>query len=236
MAKLSIVIPAYNEAASIETVLQNVLASPVPRKDVIVVDDGSTDGTGELLERLRQTLPIRVIRHARNRGKGAAVRTGFAAATGDILIIQDADLEYEPDDYPLLMEPILQGRAEAVLGSRFLLEKPKFLTHGGDPFFSHYLGNKLIIWLTNLLYGFHATDYEGCYKAFTREVIRQTPVEADGFEFDNEFVCKLLRRRRRIVEVPIRYKPRLYAQGKKIRWHHGVRMLWTILKWRFKPF
>jgi glycosyltransferase involved in cell wall biosynthesis len=236
MAKLSVVIPAYNEAASIEGVLQRVLAAPVADKEVIVVDDCSTDGTGEILGRLSRSLPIRVIRQPRNRGKGAAVRAGFAAATGDILLIQDADLEYDPDDYPLLMEPILEGKAEVVLGSRFLLERPKFLTRGGDPFFSHYIGNKVIIWLTNLLYAFHATDYEGCYKAFTRQVIRDTPMEAEGFEFDNELVCKLLRRRKRIVEVPIRYHPRLYAQGKKIRWYHGARMVWTILKWRFKRF
>lgn len=233
--QLSVVIPVYNEAALIEVTLGRVLASPV-EKEIIVVDDGSTDSTGAVLASLRQRLPIRVITQPRNLGKGAAVRRGFQEATGEILIIQDADLEYDPSDYPVLMEPILRGEADAVIGSRFLLERPTFFTPGGAPFFSHYLGNRIIIWLTNLLYGFRATDYEGCYKAFARAVIRETPVAANGFEFDNELVCKLLRRRRRIVEVPIHYAPREYREGKKIRWQHGVIMLWTIVKWRVLPF
>ena len=232
---LSVVVPVYNEPKLIETVLRRVLASPV-EKEVIVVDDGSAADTKAVLARLQRALPIRLITHEKNRGKGAAVRTGFAAATGDIVIIQDADLEYDPGDYPTLMRPILEGRAEVVLGSRFALHKPRFFTPEGEPFFSHYIGNKLVIWLTNSLYGFHATDYEGCYKAFTRQVIQDTPVEANGFEFDNELVCKLLRRRRKIVEVPIHYVPRSYREGKKIRWQHGVKMLWAILKWRVKRF
>ncbi len=233
---LSIVIPVYNEAGLIETVLQRVLTSPVEGKEVIVVNDGSQDDTGKVLAKLQQQLPIRVITHPANRGKGAAVRSGFEAATGDIVIIQDADLEYDPGDYPTLMRPILEGRAEAILGSRFALHKPKFFTPQGEPFFTHYLGNRFIIWLTNTLYGFHATDYEGCYKAFTRRVVQETPVQADGFEFDNELICKLLRRRRKIVEVPIHYAPRSYKEGKKIRWQDGARMVWAILKWRVKRF
>ena len=233
---LSIVVPVYNEARYIQEVLQRILAAPIERKEVIVVDDASVDGTGETLRRLKQRLSIRIITHTRNQGKGAAVRSGFQAATGDIVIIQDADLEYDPGDYPALMRPILEGRAEVVLGSRFALNKPRFFTPQGEPFFSHYIGNKLIIWLTNALYGFHATDYEGCYKAFTREVVRETPVTANGFEFDNELICKLLRRRRKIVEVPIHYTPRLYKEGKKIRWWDGAKMVWTILKWRVAPF
>ena len=232
---VSIVVPVYNEAGLIEQTLRRVLASPL-EKEVIVVDDASTDGTSEVLARLARQLPIRVLTHPANRGKGAAVRTGFQAATGSILLIQDADLEYDPADYSALIEPIRQGEADAVIGSRFLRQRPRFFTPRGDPFFSHYVGNKVIIWLTNLLYGFHATDYEGCYKAFSREVIEATPVLADGFEFDNELICKLLRRRRRIAEVPIRYHPRDYRDGKKIRWPHGVKMVWTILKWRVKPF
>ena len=233
--KLSVVIPVYNEAGLIETTLRRVLASPVD-KEVIVVDDGSADATGETLARLARELPIRVVTHARNTGKGAAVRTGFQAATGEILLIQDADLEYDPDDYPAVMAPILRGEADAVMGSRFLRQRPRFFTPDGDPFFTHYVGNRIIIWLTNLLYGFRATDYEGCYKAFPRAVVRETPIAAEGFEFDNELICKLLRRRRRIVEVPIRYTPRAYAEGKKIRWQHGLKMVWTILKWRVLPF
>ena len=232
---LTVVVPVYNEPNLIETVLRRVLASPV-EKEVIVVDDGSTQATKDALARLQNTLPVRVITHPQNRGKGAAVRTGFSAATGDIVLIQDADLEYDPGDYPTLMRPILEGRAEVVLGSRFALYKPHFFTPQGEPFFTHYIGNLLVIWLTNTLYGFHATDYEGCYKAFTRQVIQETPVQANGFEFDNELVCKLLRRRRKIVEVPIHYAPRSYKEGKKIRWQHGVRMIWAILKWRVLPF
>ena len=232
---LSIVVPVYNEARLIEPTLRRVMASPL-EKEVIVVDDASTDGTSEVLARLARELPIRILAHPANRGKGAAVRTGFQAAAGDILLIQDADLEYDPADYPALIEPVRRGEADAVMGSLFLLQKPRFFTPRGDPFFSHYVGNKVIIWLTNLLYGFHATDYEGCYKAFSREVIEATPVLADGFEFDNELICKLLRRRRRIAEVPIRYTPRDYREGKKIRWPHGVKMVWTILKWRVTPF
>ena len=233
---LSVVVPVYNEAKLIETVLRRVLASPVEKKEVIVINDGSKDSTAEVLARLQQELSLRVITHPTNRGKGAAVRSGFQAAAGDIVIIQDADLEYDPGDYPTLMRPILEGRAEVVLGSRFALHEPRFFTPQGEPFFSHYIGNKLIIWLTNALYGFHATDYEGCYKAFTRQVVQDTPVKANGFEFDNELICKLLRRRLKIVEVPIHYAPRSYKEGKKIRWQDGAQMVWAILKWRVMPF
>ena len=232
--QVSVVVPVYNEPHLIERLLKRVVAVPV-EKEVIVVDDGSQEATKQTLERLGRTLPIRVMTHPRNQGKGAAVKTGFKAAVGDIVLIQDADLEYDPNDYPRLIEPILRGEADVVMGSRFLLEQPRFFSKDGAPFFSHYLGNKLIIWLTNLLYGFHATDYEGCYKAFRRQVIQETPVRANGFEFDNELICKLLRKRVRIVEVPIHYTPRLYREGKKIRWQHGVKMLWTILKWRVLP-
>lgn len=231
---LSIVIPVHNEERTIEAVIQRVREVPLAglQREIIVVDDCSTDGTAEVLTRFDGV--VRVLRHPTNLGKGAAVRSGFQAATGDILLIQDADFEYDPNDYPALVAPILRGEADAVMGSRFLTKKPHFFTKNGDPFFSHYFGNRLIIWLTNFLYGFQATDYEGCYKAFTRKVIEQTPVVTNGFDFDNELICKLLRRGQRIVEVPIHYEPRLYSEGKKIRWHHGVRMVWSILKWRLK--
>lgn len=234
--KLSIVIPVYNESRTIEALIHNVRQVPLDglQKEIIVVDDHSTDDTRERLRKLGTD--IRLICHPRNLGKGAAIRSGFQAATGDILLIQDGDLEYDPNDYPRLVAPILRGEADAVMGSRFIWQKPRFITRHGDPFISHYLGNRVIIWLTNLLYGFHATDYEGCYKAFSRRAIEATPVVADGFEFDNELICKLLRRRWKIQEVPIRYAPRSYQEGKKIRWQHGVRMVWTILKWRVLPF
>lgn len=236
MKKLSIVIPVYNEMQTIDELLKRVHEVKLENlaKEIVVVDDASTDGTGERLRCWDSS--IRLVTHQKNMGKGGAVRSGFHAATGEILLIQDADLEYDPSDYMTLVRPILQGQADAVIGSRFLLERPKFFTKEGDIFFSHYLGNLVIIWLTNWLYGFKATDYEGCYKAFTRQAIRETPVRTNSFDFDNELICKLLRRRRRIVEVPIRYTPRPYKEGKKIRWQHGVRMIWAILKWRVAPF
>ena len=234
--KVSIIIPAYNEVGTIEAIIQKVMETPLDgfEKEIIVVDDCSSDGTREVLQSL--VSGIRLVFHPRNRGKGAAVRSGFATATGDILLIQDADLEYDPCDFPRLVEPIARGEADAVMGSRFLLEKPRFFSHDGAPFFSHFIGNKIIIWLTNLLYGFHATDYEGCYKAFSRQVIQDTTVLADSFDYDNELICKLLRRGRKIIEVPIHYYPRVYREGKKIRWQHGIKMVWAILKWRFKRF
>jgi len=232
---LSVLVPVYNEERFLEPSLQRVLAAPL-EKEVIVVDDGSTDGTKAILSRLSHELPIRVITHERNLGKGRAVRSAIAAGRGEILLIQDADLEYDPNDYPALVEPILQGRADAVIGSRFLMQRPRFFHPTGDPFFAHYIGNQVIIRLTNLLYGFDGTDYEGCYKAFTREVVQGLPLTADGFEFDNELVCKLLRRGQAVVEVPIHYHPRTYREGKKIQWQDGLRMVWTIVKWRVLPF
>ena len=230
--KLSVIIPAYNERSTIEAVVRRVQAvnlGPIA-KEIIVVDDGSRDGTTEVLKELAG---IRHISHERNAGKGAAVATGFQAATGDIVLIQDADLEYYPEDYQTVIQPIVDGQCDAAMGSRFLLYKPKFFGKRRSPYLTHYIGNKLIVAVTNLLYGQHFTDYEGCYKAFTRTVLASTPVEAKGFEFDNELVCKLMRKGARIVEVPIHYTPRTYAHGKKINWKHGLIILWTIMKWRF---
>ena len=232
--KLSIIIPAYNEEGTIEAVVRRVQAvnlGPI-EKEIIVVDDGSRDGTTEILKDLSG---IRRISHERNAGKGAALTTGFRAATGDIVLIQDADLEYHPEDYRTVIQPIVDGACDAVIGSRFLLYKPKFFGKRRSPYLTHYIGNKLIVDVTNLLYGQHFTDYEGCYKAFTRTILASTPVEAKGFEFDNELVCKLMRKGARIVEVPIHYTPRTYGHGKKITWKHGLIMLWTIVKWRFLP-
>jgi glycosyltransferase involved in cell wall biosynthesis len=232
--KLSIIIPAYNEASTLEAIVRRVQAvdlRPI-EKEIIVVDDGSKDGTSEVLKHLPG---IRPISHARNAGKGAALTTGFQAATGDIVIVQDADLEYDPDDYATVIRPIVEGTCDAVMGSRFLYARPKFWGKDRSPYLTHYIGNIFIVFLTNLLYGKTFTDYEGCYKAFRRSVIAATPVEAKGFEFDNELLCKLMRKGVQIVEVPIRYTPRSYAHGKKITWRHGVIMLWTIIKWRFLP-
>ena len=232
--KLSIIIPAYNEETTIKEVVDRVHAVDLGaiEKEIIVVDDGSVDGTSQVLK----TLPnVHHITHSRNSGKGAAVTTGIKAASGDIVIVQDADLEYDPDDYLAVIQPILDQRCEVVMGSRFLLSRPVFFGKDASPYLVHYLGNRLIIAVTNLLYGRSFTDYEGCYKAFLREVLVATPVKAKGFEFDNELVCKLMRKGVRILEVPIRYTPRTYDQGKKITWRHGVMILWTIFKWRFLP-
>lgn len=232
--KVSVVVPAFNEAATITQIIQKVQAvnlSPL-EKEIIVVDDGSKDGTRDILKKISG---IQTIFHEKNKGKGGALKTGIASASGDMILIQDADLEYDPKDYSVILGPILEGRADLVMGSRFIYDPPKFFTKDGDPFFSHYVGNKLITCLTNLLYGQRNTDYEGCYKAFTRELSHAVPVTADGFEFDNELICKSLRKGYRMTEVPIRYQSRLYSDGKKITWLDGVIILWTILKWRFLP-
>jgi glycosyltransferase involved in cell wall biosynthesis len=234
--KLSVVIPAYNEEATIAETIERVKAVDLGSiaVEIVVVDDGSTDRTRDIL----QTTPgIRVVLQPRNGGKGAAVKSGFRAATGDVVLIQDADLEYDPQDYEALLQPIIDGRADAVMGSRFLLERLKFFGKGKkSPFFTHYVGNKLIVAFTNTLYRQSATDYEGCYKVFAKTIVDRIPIEANGFEYDNELICKLLRRGYRLVEVPIKYRPRTYEQGKKIKWQDGVRMLWTIVKWRFRSF
>jgi len=232
---LSVIIPAYNEEATIEEIIRRVKQADVGQleKEIVVVDDGSQDRTREILQGLEG---IRLFCHEKNRGKGAAIKTGIRNATGDILLIQDGDLEYNPEDYPVVTKPILEGRCEFVIGSRFQKERPRFFTRSGDPFVSHYIGNLMIIWLTNFLYGQSITDCEGCYKAFTKSLAQSIPVRANSFQFDNELMCKSLRRGYKILEVPIRYAPRLYMEGKKIRWQHGVMMLWTILKWRFLSF
>lgn len=229
--KLSIIIPAYNEAHTIEAVVRRAQAVDLGcvEKEILVVDDGSHDGTADVLKGL---VGIRHIIHDHNAGKGAAITTGGRVATGDIILLQDADLEYDPADYPVVIKPILEKRCEIVIGSRFLLERPVFFGRRRSPYLSHYVGNLFIVFLTNLLYRKRFTDYEGCYKAMTRDVFAKTPVSAKGFEFDNELLCKAMRKGVRIEEVPIHYKPRTYASGKKITWRHGLIILWTILKWR----
>ena len=235
MKKLSVIIPTYNEESSIVEVVHRVTNADIGdlEREIIVVDDGSRDSTRRILQQMPR---IHVIFHERNLGKGGAIKTGLAAATGDIVIIQDADLEYDPGDFKVLIAPILEGRTEFVMGSRFLREKSKFKWRRDYPFFSHYVGNKAIVWLTNMLYGNNATDYEGCYKAVTRRLFCSLPIKANGFEFDNELICKVLRLGHRLIEVPIHYTPRSYLEGKKITWMHGMLMLWTIIKWRVLPF
>jgi glycosyltransferase involved in cell wall biosynthesis len=233
LAQLSVVIPVYNEAATIAEVVARVKEAARRQSidaEIIAVDDGSTDDS---LKRMHELEDVRILSLHCNSGKGAAVKAGMAAATKDIVIIQDADLEYDPDDYQKVIAPIVSGHADASLGSRFISTKLVFWGENKAPYFTHYIGNKLIIWATNVLYRNNGTDYEGCYKAFRRTVLRDLVVNSNGFEYDNELVCKLLKRGCSIAEVPIRYDPRSYESGKKINWKHGVRMLWTIVKYRF---
>ena len=232
--KLSIVIPAYNEEFSIAEVLRRVKAVQLNgiQKEILVVDDASADRTASIAGTVTG---VRVIRHEKNKGKGGAVKTGIASATGDIVLIQDADLEYDPQDYHAVIQPIVSGTADAVMGSRFLINRLVFWGKNRSPYFVHYLGNKTIVAITNLLYHQSFTDYEGCYKAFSRSLLTQTEIVANGFEFDNELMCKIFRKRVRVSEVPIHYQPRSYENGKKITWRHGLIMLWTIVKWRVLP-
>lgn len=231
--ELSIVIPVYNEEKWIErviSVVQESLARQGIEAEIITVNDGSRDRTAEVLSRVAG---IRFINRSANGGKGAAVKTGLSAAIGRFVLIQDADLEYNPDNYTRILEPLRRGETRVVMGSRFLKEKPVFWGKRKSPYFTHYIGNKLIVFLTNLLYDQQATDYEGCYKAFDRTLVQSIAIASDGFEYDNELIGKILRRGHRVVEVPIDYRPRSYEEGKKINWRHGLRMLWTIVKYRF---
>jgi len=226
--KLSIIIPVYNEEATIRAILDKVRAVDIGMdKEIIVVDDGSHDRTREILKQEEAKGDIRVVYHDRNRGKGAAVRTGIAAAQGDFVIIQDADLEYDPQDYPKLLKPLLDGEADVVYGSRFL-------GGAGEAMLSlHRLGNKFLTAITNLLYGSSLSDMETCYKVFRAELIKSIPLHSNRFEIEPEITAKLLKRGYKIREVPIRYKGREFHEGKKITWKDGFDALWTLLKYRF---
>jgi glycosyltransferase involved in cell wall biosynthesis len=224
--RISIVIPCYNEAETIEALVDAVLASPVPDKEIIVVDDASTDGTDKALSKAIGSCVAKVIRHEINRGKGAALRTGFAAATGDIVLVQDADLEYDPRDYPRLLQPILENRADVVYGSRF---------SGGEShrvlYFWHWVTNKILTLLSNMLTDLNLTDMETCYKAFRREILEQIRIEEDRFGFEPEITAKVAKLGCRIYEVGISYSGRTYAEGKKIGWRDGLRAVWCIFKY-----
>jgi glycosyltransferase involved in cell wall biosynthesis len=228
--KLSVVIPAYNETATIRDIVKLVMAVDVGmEKELVLVDDCSTDGTRDILNQLAAEHPgWRILFHEHNQGKGAALRTGFAAATGDIVVIQDADLEYDPRDYPVLLGPILEGRADVVFGSRFL---------GGGPhrvcYFWHYMGNKLLTTLSNMMTNLNLTDMEVCYKVFRREVLQGLIIQEARFGFEVEITAKVAHRKWRIYEVPISYYGRSYEEGKKITWKDGFRALWCIIKYRF---
>lgn len=225
--KLSIVMPVYNERNTIQEILRRVRAVDLGEitKEVIVVDDGSTDGTIDILKH-EEDSTVRLIKHGENRGKGAALRTGFSYVTGDLVIIQDADLEYDPEDYMLLIAPVLKGKAEVVYGSRFTGERRNML-------FWHMLGNRFLSLLVNILYNTTISDMETCYKLFTRESLDGITIRSDRFDFEPEITAKILRKRIRIYEVPISYAGREFHEGKKISWKDGFGALWAILKYRF---
>jgi glycosyltransferase involved in cell wall biosynthesis len=226
MPTLSVVIPCYNEVSTIEAIVDAVSRSPVEDLEIIVVDDCSTDGTREVLREKVEPRVARVLYHPVNRGKGAALRSGFAAATGDMVIVQDADLEYDPKDFPQLIAPILANKADVVFGSRF---------SGGASvrvlYYWHYLGNRLLTTLSNMLTNINLTDMEVCYKVFRRDVLRQITIEEDRFGFEPEITAKVAKLGCRIYEVGISYAGRTYHEGKKIGWRDGVRAIWCIFKY-----
>ncbi len=225
--KLSVVIPCYNEAKTIRLIVDRVRAAPVAEKEIIIVDDCSRDGTRDILRTQIAPLVDKIVYHEVNQGKGAALRTGFAAATGDIVVVQDADLEYDPNEYPVLMKPILDGKADVVFGSRF---------QGGQAhrvvYFWHMVGNKFLTLLSNMATNLNLTDMETCYKVMRREVVQRIIIEEDRFGFEPEITAKIARIPGvTIYEVGISYYGRTYQEGKKIGWRDGVRALYAILKY-----
>src|SRR5687767_13895091 len=222
---LSVVMPCYNERETIEEIIRRVLAVPV-RTELIVVDDGSKDGTRDILTALQQELKFKLVFQAQNGGKGAALRRGFEEVSGDIVVIQDGDLEYSPEEFPQLIELICEGRADVVYGSRFLGRHRVFL-------FSHYLGNRFLTLLTNVLYNTMLSDMETCYKVMRTEVVRSMTLRSNGFAIEPELTAKIFRRKLRVYEVPISYDGRGYDEGKKIGWRDGVVAVWVLLKYRF---
>ena len=223
--KLSVIIPCYNEKDTIEALLSSVKNAPYPNKEIIVVDDCSTDGTQELLKKFVD-LADKILFHDYNQGKGAALRTGFKAATGDIVIIQDADLEYDPREYPKLLEPILAGKADVVYGSRFLGSGPHRVLY-----FWHRVGNDFLTLLSNMFTNLNLTDIETCYKVFRREVIASIEIEEDRFGFEPEITAKVAKTGCRLYEVGISYSGRTYKEGKKINWKDGIRAIYCIIKY-----
>jgi glycosyltransferase involved in cell wall biosynthesis len=226
LLKLSIVIPIYNEHETLETLIAKVNAVDYD-KEIILVDDFSTDGTREILKDYDKRENFKVLYHNRNQGKGAALRTAFSNVTGDIIIIQDADLEYNPSDYGTLLEPILDGRADVVYGSRFLGGPHRVL------FFWHYVGNMVLTTFSNMLTNVNLTDMETGYKVFTKEVKERLTFKCDRFGFEPEFTAKVAKNNFKIYEVPISYSGRDYSEGKKITWKDGIAAIWYILKFRF---
>ncbi len=224
--KLSVIMPVYNERDTIREIVRRVMEVRI-EKELIIVDDGSTDGTVNVLQEIKGP-GIKILFHVRNKGKGAAIRTGVQEVTGEFTAIQDADLEYDPQDYLVLLRPILSGQAEVVYGSRFMGECSNFS-------FLHWWGNKFLTLTANLLYRSHLSDMQTCYKLFNTGIFKSIEIRSNRFDFEPEITAKLLRRGVKIVEVPIRYKGREFAEGKKITWKDGFSALWTLIRYRFFP-
>ena len=224
--KLSIVIPCYNECATIQQIVDAVKSSPVRDKEIVIVDDCSTDGTQEILRTVIISQVDKILFHEVNQGKGAALRTGFKHVTGDVVIVQDADMEYDPQEYPMLMEPIEKGRADVVFGSRFIGAQPHRVVY-----FWHMMGNRFLTLLSNMCTNLNLTDMETCYKLFRREVIQSIEIEESRFGFEPEITAKVAAMGCRIYEVGISYYGRTYDEGKKIGWRDGVRAIYAIVKY-----
>ena len=224
--KLSVIVPVYNERNTVAEIVRQMRAVELPvEREIVIVDDGSGDGTRDVLSQLADST-VHVVLHPHNRGKGAAIRTGLAQITGDLVLIQDADLEYDPEDWPKLLSPVLKGRARVVYGSRFTGERRNML-------FLHWVGNRFLSLVTNVLYNTTLSDMETCYKLFDRELIDAIDLRSDGFDFEPEVTAKILRRGIRIYEVPISYSGREFDEGKKITWRDGLVALKTLVKYRF---
>ena len=221
--KLSIIIPVYNEASTIGEIIRQIKGVKGFEKEIIVVDDASTDSTFKVIKKINK---IRIVRHSMNQGKGSAIRTGIAQATGDYLLVQDADLEYDPQDIQLMLDPVKRGKAEVVYGSRFTGQHRNM-------FFWHWMGNQLLTFVTNMLYNTTLSDMETCYKLMPLSLAKSLNLQAQRFEFEPEVTAKILKRGIRIWEVPISYAGREYQDGKKISWKDGMPALWTLIKYRF---